>query len=132
MKYAIKRETVPRCLECGDVLKYGRSDRKFCSVKCRTAYNNRKARAGRRVRLKVRNAIERNYSILEKLLKAKVQSIALPEIRILGFRTEYATSYRKANGHHEFWCFDIKYYLTENRLFSISRMTLPPDIAEIH
>ncbi len=117
-----KEDHLNRCLECGDRIRYGRTDRKFCCDKCKNSYNNRKTRVSRNFKLKVRNAIEKNYEILESLVKSELSSISLSEIAMMGFKVDFVTSYHKVGSHHEYWCYDIRYYLSDSRLFEIQRV----------
>ena len=110
------------CLECGDRIEYGRIDRKFCCEKCKNSYNNRKTRTSRNFRLKVHHSLEKNYEILNQLVRSEVNAIPLSELTMLGFNIDFMTSYHKNRGHHECWCYDIRYFLTENRIFSIEKV----------
>ncbi|MBO8485520.1 MAG: hypothetical protein IAB78_03745 [Bacteroidetes bacterium] len=129
MNYKTEGEHRPAtCLECGDEIHYGRTDRKFCCESCKNRYNNRKARDGRATRLKVMNALNKNHDILERMLKLGLASMDLLELKHLGFDPDYVTSYRKSRRHDEFCCFDIRYVLTPTRICSVSRIqSLPAD-----
>ena len=116
-----ENEETPRCLECGDTLNYGRSDRKFCGAKCKNAYHNRRTHDIRAVHYKVVGCINRNYEILDKLVKLGISSIDIPDVVQMGFSPDYSTSYHKVRTHDEFRCYEIKYFMTQNRLFNICR-----------
>ena len=120
MGYELEKERT-RCLECGDELGYGRPDRKFCSRQCKNRYHNRNTHSRRNFQLRVLNAVNRNYGILERLLKAGVKTIDNGDLSQLGFNPSYVTSYHRVRGHNEFRCFDIKYFASDSRIFGIER-----------
>lgn len=114
-----------RCLECGDDITYGRSDRKFCCEHCKNKYNNRKIRSIRSARIKVNSAIDRNYRILDDLLKKGISSIGILDILSMGYSLEYMTSCLRSRYHQEFRCYDIRYQMSERRVFGIERIEKP-------
>lgn len=122
MKYKEHERMTPACLECGDKIRYGRSDKKFCCEDCKNRYYNEKAREGRRYRRKVMSQLSRNYEILEKLYRAGVTSMPLSDLHGMGFIPSVATAYNKVRCHDEYRCFDIKYFMTSTRIFSISKI----------
>ena len=123
MGYAKKRVRItPTCLQCGDRIKYGRTDKKFCCDECKTSYHNNQARAGRTFRNKVIAIINRNYEILNELIRSGASSADLMDLTAAGFTPGIVTSYRKYGKHDEFTCYDIKYVMTKTRLFSIMKI----------
>ena len=106
MSYRKSQDPVPTCLECGRVV-YGRSDKKFCSPGCKDRWHNRKMHVYNKMRLKIMNALDRNYTILTRLLSQGIHTIDRVDIVQLGFRLDCVTSYRKVNRHDECRCFDI-------------------------
>ena len=124
MSYLKKESPLPGCLECGGAV-YGRSDRKFCSTGCKDRYHNRKAHVYNKMRLRIMNALDRNYTILTRLLSQGIRTIDRVDIEHIGFRIDCVTSYRKSNRHDECRCFDIKYILTPTRVRGIERMPVP-------
>ncbi len=113
---------VSTCVECGDEIRYGRQDKKFCSCECKNRYNNRKVRNSRLTKLRVINSLERNHGILEQMLRLGVDSMDLASLKNLGFDIDYVTSYRKVRRHDEYCCFDIRFILTPTRICSVSRL----------
>lgn len=111
------------CLECGDEILYGRNDRKFCSGNCKNAYNNRLASLGPGGKRKIVSKIESNYAILRTLVLLGRTSVTLSELEQLGYDKKYVTFHDKVKGHDMFMCFDISYFQTASRIFSISRIT---------
>ena len=122
MEYKIDDE-IPRCLECGDILDYGRQGRKFCDSHCKNAYHNRRGHDRRALRTRVMGMINRNYEVLDNLLKLKINTLDLGDAVMMGFNPEYSTGHRKNRGHEEYRCYEIKYFLSANRRFNITRST---------
>lgn len=123
MDYAKKPQRhTARCLECGDAIAYGRSDKKFCCDDCRNRHHNHQARAGRSFRRRVMAVLEKNYEVLEACLRAGVDSLSLSEAAAMGFVTSYATAFRKSRNRIVYECFDICYVMTPSRLYSISKI----------
>ena len=119
------RETSPKrgyCLECGDEISYGRKGRKFCSDSCKNTYHNRKHHYSRTLRLRILGILDRNYSVLEKLIRLDIHSVSLGDIAQMGFNKEFVTSYHKVGGHDEYRVFDIKYYCSSTKVFHIEQV----------
>ena len=71
---------MPVCLECGSQIRYGRTDKKFCCEECKIRHHNSRARAARYFKSKVIAIINRNYEILDALLKDGVDSADLMDL----------------------------------------------------
>lgn len=112
------------CLECGHDILYGRGDRKFCCSKCKNSYHNKRLQRSRAAKARVLNALEKNYSILERLLKNDITVISLTELKGYGFNTDYFTSYCKVRRHDEFSCFDIRFMIMSSAVVSIKKVSL--------
>lgn len=54
------------CLECGREL-FGRTDKKFCTDSCRSAYNNKTLPGVNNYHRKINRILKRNRNILESL-----------------------------------------------------------------
>lgn len=113
---------MPKCLHCGDQIKYGRADKKFCCDDCRNSHYNEQAKAGRAFRRKVMSQLVANYDVLDTLFKAGVTSVDLIDAVTMGFVPGIVTSYRRVGKHDEFCCFDIRYIMTQMRIYSISKL----------
>ncbi len=122
MTYKKYERNMPVCLECGDRIRYGRTDKKFCCEECRTRHHNALARDSRAFRRRVMKALARNYEILAGLLRSDVASMDLMDLMTMGFIPSVVTSYRKSGRHDEYACFDIKFIMTGTRVYSISKM----------
>ena len=131
MDYIKKKERhLPRCLECGDSITYGRKDKKFCCEECKNKHHNSLAKMSKNTKRKVISVLEKNYSILDNLIKEGISALWLSDAVAMGFSPGYATSHRKTGKRELYYCFDITYVMTPNRLSSISKiqnlsLTLP-------
>ena len=114
-----------RCLECGDILPYGRSDMKFCSQSCRIRWHYERDGRAKVVRMKVIGALDRNHAILESLLDAGVTRIDIPDLGQMGYNFDCITSYHKVRNRNEYRCFDIKYYMSDSSVFKLERCRRP-------
>lgn len=124
MAYKLSEEEHKSCLECGGSL-YGRPDKKFCSDGCKNRFHNRRHSEEKKIIERTLNALYRNHEYLGCLLKAGIQSIDIDVAKISGFRPEAITGYRKTRSrHNECICFDIRYCITERKIFRIRRMEI--------
>lgn len=69
MDYVIEKAPKHRCLECGEEIDYGRINKKFCCTKCKNDFHNKRLQHAHAVKARVQNVLEKNYAILERLLK---------------------------------------------------------------
>lgn len=123
MDYGNKRmKHMPRCLACGEQIRYGRTDKKFCCEDCRNRHHNSMMKESRAFRRRTLSILSKNYGILEDLLRAGVKSVDLPDLLQRGFVPVIVTSYRKIRKHDEYCCFDIKYIMTETRIYGMSKI----------
>ena len=125
MGYKEDDQSRGRCLECGDVLPYGRSDMKFCCASCKSRYHYVNGGHLKGLRIKTIGALDRNHEILESLLADGVTSINVPDLAQMGYRFDCITSYHKVRNHNEYRCYDIKYFMTDSRIFGLSRVSTP-------
>ncbi|MCD8207292.1 MAG: hypothetical protein LUD72_05080 [Bacteroidales bacterium] len=123
MEYKVK-PVKSKCLECGDAIEYGRQDKKFCCDNCKNKFHNRRTRGSKRAKLKILSSLERNYSILDKLLKINVTSMSVLELQHLGFNFDCVTSVQRIRRHNVFLCFDISFTVIADRVTSITRLSL--------
>lgn len=73
-------------------------------------------------------ALDRNHGILMSLLEKGVTSMNIPDLAQMGYRFDCVTSYHKVRNHNEYRCYDIKYYLSESRLFGLSKVETGPPV----
>ena len=122
MGYKKQERHIPVCLECGDRIKYGRADKKFCCDECKTRNYNERVKRSRIFKRRVMSALLRNHDILENLMRADVDSVDLLSLVSMGFVPSLMTSVRKNGKHDECGCFDIRYIMTRTRIYSISKI----------
>ena len=123
MDYGEKRiRHMPRCLECGEQIRYGRTDKKYCCEDCRTRHHNSLMKSSRTFKRRTLSILTRNYNILEEYVKQGVESVSLADLSHRGFVPGIVTSYHKVRRHDEYYCFDIKYIMTESRIYGISKI----------
>ncbi len=122
MEYKKWERVIPVCLECGDKIKYGRTDKKFCSDDCRNRHFNNKLKEGRAYRRKVLTLLQKNYDLLDELIKSGIDSADFADLVTLGFTPDAVTFYHRSRRHDDFACFDIKYKMSESRIYSISKI----------
>ena len=115
-------EESPRCLECGDEIVYGRKDKKFCSDDCRNRHHNHHHRSCRQYKRMVTVILDRNYEILDELVRSGIEAIWVADAIALGFNPAYVTSYRQHGTRSMCHCYDICYVTTDNRMTSISKI----------
>lgn len=122
MEYKNIVRKIPVCLECGDKIKYGRTDKKFCCEECRNKHHNREASEARAFKRKILRLLDRNYEILESLLRSGSTGASMPELLSRGFSPQIVTSFSRTRKRCECCCFDIKYRLTPGRISFISKI----------
>ena len=108
------------CRQCGVPIA-GRTDKHFCSDRCRSLYNYYRTRERRIVRLRTMGQLDRNYMILGQLLEEEVEEMEIPALEKLGFKVDCATSFFLRGRLREYWCYDIRYNISNGRLFNLRR-----------
>ena len=134
MEYKKWERRMPVCLECGDKIRYGRKDKKFCCDECKNRHNNKMAKFSRANRRKVMAMLTKNYMILDQMLRSGIASVEITDLISEGFVPDCVTGFHKNRFQaHEYSCFDIKYKMTDSRVYSISKirnvsLNLPVDM----
>ena len=113
---------IPKCLNCGEQIKYGRTDKKYCCDECKNRHHNEQSKSGKAFRRKILSQLMTNYQVLDSLFRAGVQSVDIIDAVTMGFVPGIVTSYRRIGKHDEYFCFDIKYIMTSMRIYSISKL----------
>lgn len=123
MDYRKKRQRKEhRCLECGDDISYGRKDKKFCSDECKNRHHNTLSKVSKSTKRKIISVLEKNYSIMNHLVREGVEGVWICDAVAAGFNPGYMTSHRKSGKRELYYCFDISYVMTPNRLSCISKI----------
>jgi hypothetical protein len=113
----IHPETTKTCLECGDRIA-GRSDKKFCSDQCRTAYHNRQNGDATSYVRNVNNILRRNRRILAELRTKGKARVALSKLLDRGFQLGYVTNILNTPGSKPcHYCYDHGYQILEDDLY---------------
>lgn len=112
------------CLNCGKPLT-GRPDKVFCCVSCKNEWHNHINGSEKRKRDQVFRILWSNYKLLELLLDMGSDKAELHSLTDLGFRPEYMTGHVRPRGRRdEYYCMDIRYNMTEARLYNIRRASI--------
>ena len=122
MDYKGNIRHIPVCLECGDKIRYGRTDKKFCCEECRNRHHNRELKDSRAFRRKILRQLDRNYEILDSLYRSGIESADITDMMAFGFLPGLMTSCKRMRARVEYACYDIKYIMTPSRLSSISKI----------
>lgn len=98
-----------KCLECHEQLR-GRTDQKFCSDQCRSAFNNRQYTRSNEVIKAVNKILKKNYSILSRLISEGKTTTAKSDLLNKGYRFEYFTySCFTRSSRINYYCYDQGY-----------------------
>ena len=101
---------------------YGRTDKVYCSVKCKNRHYYAEHLAGRYVRTRVASILEKNYSLLESLICEQKESATLSELSVRGFNPDYMTCHRSRRYYSECGCYDIRYRQNSTRIYCIEKV----------
>ena len=121
-KKTLRERHTSRCLECGESIRYGRADKKFCCEECKNRHHRNSERGARVSYRKVLSVLRRNYDILDAVVRSGEDALWLSEAVAMGFTPGYATWFSRQGRKELYHCFDISYISTPNRLSSISKI----------
>ena len=112
------------CTECGEKI-VGRSDKRFCSDQCRTAYNNRLNSDANKVVRNIVNALRKNRRILQELSPDGKTKIQREKLSDKGFNFTYHThTYTTQKSDTYYYCFEYGYLpLKDNYIFIVKDVT---------
>ncbi|NOZ47241.1 MAG: hypothetical protein GXO79_10740 [Chlorobi bacterium] len=105
-----------KCLECNEILK-GRSDKKFCSVYCKSAYHYKKNQEkDDNLFMTIDKILKQNRRILKTFNKAGKATVRKETLIAEGFNPKYFTHYWKANNNNLYlFCYEYGFMeKTEN------------------
>lgn len=126
MGYKTDKNEGERCLECGDVIAYGRPDKKFCCTSCKNRWHNREGKGVRIYKLRVRNALDKNYVILNDLLKLGIRRMDMLQLKGLGYDPDFVTSMDLSGRRKEFMCYDIRFRMSAHQISGLSKIRVAP------
>ncbi len=102
-----------KCMECG-VPFHGRTDKKFCSDQCRSAYNNVLNSDVNNYVRNVNHALRKNRRILDELNPGGKVKVNISRLKEQGFDFRYHTStYRTRDGVIYYYCYEQGYLQME-------------------
>jgi hypothetical protein len=112
------------CLQCGNALKSGRIDKKFCNEGYRNAYHNAQKIAENSEIKKINQALKDNRKILKKILGDKSSETVSHEALLKGgfefeYHTHYVTSHFQNNKYT--FCYNYGYRPLENNKYKVVR-----------
>ncbi len=120
--YKNEETSEPSCLRCGAPV-YGRTDKKFCSDKCRRDFHNLSSNGLRSLRRAAMRSLDANYRILEQFVLMGMESVPLESARAIGFDPDaHSWSKKKGRGHTLYRCYDIEYVLTASRILKLKKV----------
>lgn len=97
------------CLECNSSI-FGRADKKFCSVSCRSTFHNRRNRDLTAFVRNVNITLRKNRRIIETLINQKKEIVSKELLLIKGFDFRYFTSLMPTkSGKVCYFCYDRGY-----------------------
>lgn len=107
------------CLECGTEFK-GRSDKKFCTDQCRSAFNNRLNADSNNTVRNINNTLRKNRRILDEMLNEKKDRTTREKLIQKGFNFKYHThGFTSKTGKNYLFYYDRGLMVLENNGFFI-------------
>lgn len=100
---------VKTCLQCENPL-HGRSDKRFCSVECKNAWNAARRRTTRSVTEQIDTILHRNREILATLMGEKTNKMEVDRLLLdrAGFNFKYITGiYTNSQGKLYHYVYDF-------------------------
>lgn len=113
------------CLQCRARI-YGRSDKKFCTNYCRSAYHNSRSLTDVNYVRRINYQLLKNRKILERgfLEQRKKQYISYRDLFLKGFSFMHCThKVERANNHALIYCYEYGYEFVENERIRIVQLS---------
>lgn len=105
------------CIECGEEM-MGRADKKFCSMYCRSAYNNKLNSDNSKTIRNINNVLRKNRRILEELNPSGKTNIHKDQLSKKGFDFTFITNiYTTKTGKHYRYCYEQGYLELDNNYY---------------
>lgn len=104
------------CLSCGNII-IGRSDKKYCSVYCKSAHQYQKRKSEEEQYYTIDKQLKTNRKILKTYNKSGLSTVRKEKLIAEGFDPKYFTHYWKNNkGQVYLFCYEYGYLsLKENQ-----------------
>jgi len=96
------------CIECSNAVK-GRSDKKFCSLFCKSAFHNRKQAEKNNFIRKTNAILRRNRRILRDGLAEGYCNLSRQDLLASGFCFKHITMQQQSEGVCYFYCYEFAY-----------------------
>ena len=118
-----------KCLKCNIHLA-GRIDQKFCSDKCRNAFNNQQyIESNNKIRM-VNRILKKNYTILTSLKTEGKTTTTISYLQKKGFRFDYFTNTGiTRTSRINYFCYDHGYREQEKNKVILVRRDLKEDMS---
>lgn len=98
-----------KCLQCGKPI-VGRTDKKFCSEKCRSKYNYSTHATYNSFKSTVHELLRKNHDILAELNPTGNCTVEASELQNRNFNFSFVTTIYRTNGGNVYWfCYDYGY-----------------------
>lgn len=96
-----------KCIYCQKTFK-GRSDKKYCSVDCKNAYNNERRLNDEQVLIKINKQLRINWHILKTINPQGKATVRKEYLHSQGYDFNYFTHiYKSKKGNVYFFCYDV-------------------------
>ncbi|MBQ9584151.1 MAG: hypothetical protein IJR25_07510 [Bacteroidales bacterium] len=110
-----------RCRECDSPLA-GRSDKKFCSDDCRTAWHNRRYRQELSAAAQLNRILRCNRRILASIYDAGESKVSLSDSRVSGYDSRFFTAAERLPlWRVRYYCYEFSYELRRGRICRLTR-----------
>jgi len=94
------------CPECSEVIK-GRTDKKFCSIYCKSLYHYKKNQTENNLYIKIDKILKQNRRILKNYNKSGKSTVRKSTLLGEGFNPKYFTHYWKTDtGNLYLFCYE--------------------------
>ncbi len=112
-----------KCPVCSRELR-GRTDKVFCSAKCKNNLNNAKNRVLQEKIKPITEKLKQNYEILENLLTAGRKEVSSTELQGKGFDFNYLTNFKRnqsAGAKNVNYIYDLGYTQKDEKTLILLR-----------
>lgn len=108
------------CLQCNQGF-LGRSDKKFCSHQCRSAWHQSQQLKQNHSVQQITKRLSRNRQLIKRLISEGYTKVGKAHLLELDFSFHYFThQYRTKGGNLYYFCFDAGYrLLSDNKLLLV-------------
>jgi len=119
--YSMKRT----CFECQSLI-IGRTDKKFCSIDCKSSYHNNRNRVANSSIRRVNNTLRKNRRILKQCIDKNRTSVHRHKLIAVGFSFEYFTGQCQWNRKTLCQIYEYAYVFENDENISIYKVSEKP------